>query len=546
MFTKNFPSILDSATKEFVDSIKITSRKVLNGAIGATFPPPSENNPGIGYKVDDVLTVTDGRFDPHGSEDPVKFVVTVTTENGGISGFSVINTGNYIVVPTNPAKVEKVVRVGDTEFDDIPFEYESFGESSYAEDATFTLSWDEFERLFSETLTPLLKAETELRMTSDDVKVFYLNTGRYSVPFHQGSKVKINDTEFFFFRDYLVDADRSSIQFLAGKHPAQTDTIEILIYRSDKLFIAYHDPFNWKDTGVNGYDIIEFDDYLYDRIEQDTFIIEIDSSLSTKAKVSFYDTETNKNKAELTIESVRIEPGYAADGDVYQVKAIGPWKFTVQKVYPTVGEKKIALFKTKFTDGSITFTIDRKWSKYFISSNRFVKSSALLGEIGEDAFVFPESMLEDFESSALDPYVGQEAFHYLDLRYVFNEDDLDTYVEPEAGSESYYVPRGQIVKVVDSNSLIEGSKKFQFILDSVPPFNSYIELRVDQSNQYNPQVNVSIVENLTIFAIESTNLFEHHGFDSDMYDFEGDCQLHVINSSEGRRETRLIANSETT
>lgn len=83
-----------------------------------------------------------------------------------------------------------------------------------------------------------------------DVKVVYSITHRYEVPYHQGSNVKVSGTLVGFgpTKDYIVDKSRSFIQFMPGFQPRDeegVETIDIEIFRSDRLFIAKHDPFSY-------------------------------------------------------------------------------------------------------------------------------------------------------------------------------------------------------------------------------------------------------------------------------------------------------------
>jgi hypothetical protein len=89
------------------------------------------------------------------------------------------------------------------------------------------------------------------------VEVLYLLTGRYAVPYHQGSRVKVNGVPQVFGVDYVVDNTRSFIQFLTPSPTNLTNhfsptvsqgwptsgVIDINLFRSDRLFICWQDPF---------------------------------------------------------------------------------------------------------------------------------------------------------------------------------------------------------------------------------------------------------------------------------------------------------------
>jgi hypothetical protein len=97
------------------------------------------------------------------------------------------------------------------------------------------------------------------------VEVLYLTTGRYAVPYHQGSRVTVDGTLLTFGTNYIVEKSRDFIQFLPvhsvpvydilgnvsytsvpNSWPSEGQNIEINIFRSDRLFICWQDPFNYK------------------------------------------------------------------------------------------------------------------------------------------------------------------------------------------------------------------------------------------------------------------------------------------------------------
>jgi hypothetical protein len=497
-FTKTFQSDIDPTIRSFVNSIKITPISTAKTII--------INNPGIGYRENDVISVKEGVFEVHNSSpDPTKILVKTVKENGGVTSAEIFAPGRYIGIPQNPVKTDRIYHDGSTTYDENPYGYEHYGEKSFGEGSTFSLTWDKIQRFFSETLSTLLKSEIQLRFNPEKILVMYLHTGRYSVPFHQGSKVFVNEIEQEFITDYTIDKTRGFIQFLKDKHPHTAELqkiVRIEIFKSDRLFISYHDPFQTNGNQINGYDTLSYGN-IYDSFNKDTFIIEIDDSFEGKNKVTFYNTEPGTNKAGLVVNSVNC-----SNGTIYKVEAIGPWKFTVQKVYPTIEQKKIALFKTLFSDGEISFIIDRKWNQSYI--------------------------IEQDTNSYLDKYDGV-------LPYDESEFFSDLSATKEHGDESSlmyhpvkYNPIGKVVKREDG---------YKFILNDIPKKNSYIELRIDQVGQFDQLVNASFSENLRIFVVESTNLFDHHGYGADMYDFEGDCVIRMTVSGNGYNKSRIIATS---
>ena len=83
-----------------------------------------------------------------------------------------------------------------------------------------------------------------------DITVTYTSTGRYLVPYHQGSKVYVNNVQQTFGTDYIIDGNRNFIQFLpihlypsSRGLPASGSIIDLNLFRSDKLFICKQDPF---------------------------------------------------------------------------------------------------------------------------------------------------------------------------------------------------------------------------------------------------------------------------------------------------------------
>jgi len=98
-----------------------------------------------------------------------------------------------------------------------------------------------------------IEIATEVYDLSCVVEVLYLTTGRYAVPYHQGSRVRVNGNDQILGTNYIVDHSRSFIQFLpqhdqygvtiGSSWPTAGVNVDINIYRSDKLYICWQDPF---------------------------------------------------------------------------------------------------------------------------------------------------------------------------------------------------------------------------------------------------------------------------------------------------------------
>lgn len=80
------------------------------------------------------------------------------------------------------------------------------------------------------------------------VEVLYLGTGRYATPYHQGSRVSVNGVDQPLGVNFTIDATRSFIQFLPTHHPTTGTIIDINLFRSDRFFICWQDPFAFKTT----------------------------------------------------------------------------------------------------------------------------------------------------------------------------------------------------------------------------------------------------------------------------------------------------------
>lgn len=231
----------------------------------------------------------------------------------------------------------------------------------FASQAAYVAAASKFQQLLASNLpTPYAgPAPSLLDGSLDPVQVLYLTTGRYAVPYHQGCRVRVNDVPQTFRTNYVVDKTRSFIQFLPGFHPASTDLLYFNLFRSDKIFVSWQDPFAYGTS-------------------PDVFTITVNADRSLS--IIFTNAQPGTNKA--TIQNASITSA-ANVGDVWSVTASSAWSFVVQKITPLSSTVKPALFKTPYDDGVLSFTVDRVWTNpYAIPGSVIVPANALVsGEL---------------------------------------------------------------------------------------------------------------------------------------------------------------------
>lgn len=300
------------------------------------------------------------------------------------------------------------------------------------------------------------------------IRVYVTASGRYRMSYNQGSRVYVNNVLKTWNIDYIVGLNRDYIQFLAGKWPISTDSITINQMKADKLFISYHDPFN--NSVDRGFDQFSFDNLLYDTDPSaaptgDYFLITIDHSIpapAIAATTSFFNTSiVATNKPALTMLSVSSYAAYT--GDVWKVAAVDLWKFSVQQISPTVGPVQYANFKTVFNNGIISFIIDKSWTNYTITAD-------------------PNSYLNQGLSAPPDPTEFQ-----LNVS-LMTEHGVITDPNPPF-SAPIQNTFGKIFQQSDVNGLY-----YVFQLANTPNRGTYIELRIDQNDQYNQSVACHMVD----------------------------------------------------
>jgi hypothetical protein len=209
------------------------------------------------------------------------------------------------------------------------------------------------------------------------VQLNYTNTGRYKVPFHQGSRVYVDGFPVTFGSSYIVETGRNFIQFMPGKYPGPRQTISVNAMTVDRLFISQTRPFDVNPQLINpdwsaftgaGYDDVNFENLPFDigfpSLITDYFTFKIDDSYPGRVSpVSFMNSTTLTGKPTLTITNVNPS---ALNGEIYIVIATGLWTFSVQQISPYLGPVQVGSFKQEFVNDKISFIVDKTWTPYYM------------------------------------------------------------------------------------------------------------------------------------------------------------------------------------
>jgi len=352
---------------------------------------------------------------------------------------------------------------------------------------TFTITIDDFEPIIYDfdpstiqvlingvawlgyiTVTVNVIGITTTPTLGSSVEVFYLHTGRYAVPYHQGSRVRVNGANKSLGVHYVVDRSRSFIQFLPHRWPPVGAHIDINLFKSDRLYISYQDPFAYETS-------------------QDIFTITVTPSMV--CDVNFTNTQLGTRKA--TLQDAMVT-GTASVGDVWTVTASGPWTFNVQKTTPLSPIITNAGFKTPFNDGELSFIIDRTFAHYYVTMTE-----------GYDSY-FIEQDINSYISYDVLPLGVADAYDpaefFSDLSVVSEHGDQASILQ--------HPVRFDPLGVVKNTS--GGNYVFEF--DTIPPAYTYIEFKIEQEGQFNPWVNASITEDAFIkVTYQTTDGFHNAG-----------------------------------
>lgn len=351
-----------------------------------------------------------------------------------------------------------------------------------------------------------------------NLEILWIDTGRYAVPIHQGSRVRVNGTLQVYRDDYVVDSTRSWIQFTSGNHPSITAKIDVNLMKVDKFFLSYMLPFDKGD-----YFEIKINDLLSNRYEPVVFV----GNQHYKAPL------TN-----LVISSA------ALNGEIWRVQAISEWKFVVYRVNSSGQIQEylpgVATFNKPYISAKFSFIIERTWLNYYFAE------LPILGTF--DTFPFDETAGEGFDgfdagheyysdtyNSYDDAPFDMVAFdtpadptdHLLRLDlmtehgvttdpsprihfalavvvddfpfnyHTYDVDPFDTAGYDSSATDTGIV--GHIKRIQDAN----GEEYYGFVLNTEPAFGTYIELRVEQNGQLNPWVQPHVHDCATITIVRS-------------------------------------------
>lgn len=293
------------------------------------------------------------------------------------------------------------------------------------------------------------------------VEIWAVNdTGRYRVPFHTGSKVRVNNAfqTFGVEDDYIIDFSRSFIQFVNGKHPAPTDRIDINLLNADRLFISICDPFTQSGVQADHYDL------------------QVSNSAPGRNTISFVNLQPGTNKA--ILDGVLIYPS-ETDGNIWRLTSNGLFSMTVQQVHPIIGPIEQTIINEPFDNGKIAFTLRSPWVEYYLSSG--VNSYIAYGMLPYDDNQY------DAPFDAADFWPGSD----IKTMYGQSVDPL-----PPLHPAVVFNALGEL-----KQRMIGGKPQFIFEFYDVPPQGSFVELKIEQTKQLNPRLQLSMHEKLVIVQL---------------------------------------------
>jgi hypothetical protein len=325
---------------------------------------------------------------------------------------------------------------------------------------------------------------------------------------------------------------------MPGRKPLPGTTITVNLMKSDKLFISITPPFNYNGI-LNGYDVGEYDVYPYDLVNEfvpaisgaydirpydelpyedgipnvatDYFLVEINFNQPTRhSPVTFFNSTGVEGKGVLNVLKVYDA---AADGDIYLVAAVGPWLFTVQKIFPTLSTSvTYASFKDVYDDGQLSFQIDRAWTPYYMVPDNNTYTSYT-------------------EAFNLYPFIVNDPTDYLVNLGLKTEHGVVTDPLPDGRHFPVELQSiGKITKKRDQgltdklSAIIDSTGAtiypdfkgdyYEFVLNDIPIRGTYYELRVEQNGGFNPIVRATVFDRvqINIFETDSDEVLEVNSY----------------------------------
>lgn len=349
----------------------------------------------------------------------------------------------------------------------------------------------------------------------DRVQVFYLNTHRYAVSFHQGSQIDVDGVRQVFGQHYTIDSTRGFIQFLPEHAPSNESLIHIRLFKSDRIYISCNIPF--APSNRAGYDMQKYEEYPYD-YTGDFFYLTVDRSTNEGYILEFFNSDVSAGqKGELKVLSIDQS---VPDGTEYLIECIDYWRFSVRRVIPTPGSPQILNFKDHFDNGEISLSLQNTWSEYVIEQDTNSYHDYKMVDFHDEAEFFSDLSIQHQHG-----YDGDTLHHPVRYKWKFGEPQVITDTDLQ-GNRGYDIPAFDVapydgylpdlqndgsnvigppsylfgsVKVVPKKVLIGDREHYLFELDEIPPKWSYVEIRLQQVDQFNPWVNVSFREKFSFF-----------------------------------------------
>jgi hypothetical protein len=408
-------------------------------------------------------TVTSATDHPTTIDFTVNIVASISLAEAMAYGFSYATMPVYIFSPLINSAV-----TGTVSFDT---EYKlSFSISGTLDKAAFPLAEG-----YGPSLSPKQKV-LAYALTWNITARIEQGTGRFKVPFHSGSYVLVDNIPKTLGVDYTVDRSRGFIQFLAGMHPAPTAKLAFNLYSSDRMFVAFADPFDYSLD--RNYDIENYDVVLYGAGDtSDNFSFTVDSSYpSGHSPVVFRDIRPGYAKCKL--DSLAILT--STTGDAWVITAVGDFTLAVQQTLPSAGAIQYAALNQPFNNGKLSFTLVAPWVPYYfdLQTGSYLSlldvpngDYAALGPYYDPADYYPNTGIKTQQGVFNDPLPP------LHIPVLFNL-------------------VGKVKQRADGSYFLE--------LTNIPKRGTYVEVRVEQNQQYNTRAAVFLIDELKIAIIASS------------------------------------------